>query len=101
MYERGRATTTPTKPEGETVAWLNDSGFGVSGRLTFLSWKTNKQRIVVFHFVCLLVFPDASAYSGFRCTCSPRCMESERVLFGHVEAADAKTEFKNAFFVKN
>ena len=34
-------------------------------------------------------------------TCLPRCMESELVLFGRVEAEDGKTEFKNVFFVKN
>ena len=28
-------------------------------------------------------------------------MGSELILFGHVEAADGKTEFKNALFVKN
>ena len=49
-------------------------------RVVFRSWK--------------IVFSDSHD------TCLPS-LGSELAFSGHVEAADGKTEFKNAFFVKN
>ena len=42
-----------------------------------------------------------SSYNYYHDTCLPSFMGSELVFSAHVEAADGKTEFKNAFFVKN